>query len=156
MRSYWQLPGICGAIFLMSWAGFSTSAAAQEDGPQCSGDFRARYEADVRTKRDSSTGELTEDEERSRFRYRARLAVKAQVNPMVDVGMRFSSGDTRDANSPHVVIGSDNNSDNETPNDDREGNFGFSRDPFTIDPAHLGEIKPVLTMVGGKVVYERE
>ena len=32
----------------------------------------------------------------------------------------------------------------------------LDQDPFTIDPARLGEIKPVLTMVGGKVVYERE
>lgn len=32
----------------------------------------------------------------------------------------------------------------------------LDQDPFTIDPARLGEIKPVLTMVGGNVVYERE
>ena len=32
----------------------------------------------------------------------------------------------------------------------------LDQDPFAIDPARLGEIKPVLTMVGGHVVYERE
>jgi len=32
----------------------------------------------------------------------------------------------------------------------------LDQDPFTIDPARLGEIKPVLTMVGGTIVYELE
>jgi len=32
----------------------------------------------------------------------------------------------------------------------------LDQDPFTIDPKNVGDVKPVLTMVGGKVVYERE
>lgn len=32
----------------------------------------------------------------------------------------------------------------------------LDQDPFTIDPDRLGDVRPVLTMVGGVVVYERE
>lgn len=32
----------------------------------------------------------------------------------------------------------------------------LDQDPFAVDPSRLGEIKPVMTMVGGKVVFARE
>lgn len=32
----------------------------------------------------------------------------------------------------------------------------LDQDPFTVDSSRLGEIKPVMTIVGGKVVYSRE
>ena len=101
------------------------------------GDFRARYEQDVRSKVDSGTGDLIEDEERSRIRYRFRIGMRYQANEHVQVGARLSSGDSRDANSPHVVLGSQDNRDNQTPNDEREGNFGFTRDPITLDRAYV-------------------
>jgi len=94
------------ALFL----GFAGDAQAIE-GLKFYGDARARFEMDDRTR---LTGGVYEDQDRDRFRYRLRVGLTYAPVEQVEVGARVTSGDTTDANSPHVILGSNNNSDGGT------------------------------------------
>lgn len=89
------------------------------------GDARARFEKDTRT------NSSYVDQERDRFRYRLRAGFTYNANENVEIGGRLSSGDTNDANSPHVIFGSSNNSDSDSTTQ------GFTRDTVSIDKAYV-------------------
>ena len=109
------------ALFL----GFAGDAQAIE-GLKFYGDARARFEMDDRTR---LTGGVYEDQDRDRFRYRLRVGLTYAPVEQVEVGARVTSGDTTDANSPHVILGSNNNSDG--------GTAGLSRDSIGIDRIYV-------------------
>lgn len=96
------------------------------EGLKIYGDGRARFEMDDRTR---LTGGVYEDQKRDRLRYRLRVGLTYTPNETVEFGARVTSGDTTDANSPHVILGSNNNQDTGTP--------GFSRDSIGIDRAYI-------------------
>lgn len=107
------------------FAAFVEDAKAIE-GLKFYGDGRARFEKDDRTR---LTGGVYEDQERDRLRYRLRVGFTFTPNENVEFGARVTSGDTNDANSPHVILGSHNNSDG--------GTAGLSRDAIGIDRVYI-------------------
>lgn len=94
------------------------------EGLKIFGDARARYESDTQTR---VSGGAYQDRNRSRMRYRLRTGLNYTASENVEFGGRLSSG--TGANSPHVIIGSDDNNDN--------GTAGFSKDSVTIDKAYI-------------------
>ena len=105
-----------------------TKAGAEGiEGLKFFGDARARFEKDTRTRLSSG---VYQDQERDRFRYRLRAGFNYKANDNVEIGGRLSSGGTDDANSPHVIFGSSNNSDGDTAT-------GFTRDTVSIDKAYV-------------------
>ncbi len=91
------------------------------------GDGRGRFELDDR-KTTSAT------QERDRFRYRLRVGFKYAANEYVELGARLGTGDTLDANSPHVVFGSDRNNDNHS---NSSAPYALTPDWFTINKAYI-------------------
>lgn len=145
-RSTWSMMiiiALMGMLFYggLSWIAMADSHATGIEGLKLFGDGRARFEMDDRK---TSAGV---DQERDRFRYRLRAGFTYTPNSYLEFGGRLTSGDTRDANSPHVILGSNNNKDNNTvtscttatppvctnPSDD----YGFSRDEVGIDRAYI-------------------
>lgn len=124
----WRKIQICLAVTVVGSAllsAFVVDANAIE-GLKFYGDGRARFEMDDRTR---LTGGVYEDQKRDRLRYRLRLGLTYMPDDKVELGARVTSGDTNDANSPHVILGSNNNSDS--------GTAGLSRDSIGIDRIYV-------------------
>lgn len=119
---------LLGTLFYggFSWITLSDSHATGIEGLKLFGDGRARFEMDDRTK---LSGATYVDEDRDRFRYRLRAGFTYTPTGYLELGGRLTSGDTTDANSPHVILGSHNNSDG--------GTAGLSRDSIGIDKAYI-------------------
>lgn len=118
------------AIFLLySWVFAENIKAEGVEGLKFFGDGRVRFEQDSRTR---LSGGVYQDQERDRFRYRLRAGFSyapPDHKDYLELGARVTSGDTDDANSPHVILGSNNNSDG--------GTAGLSRDSIGIDKAYI-------------------
>lgn len=118
---------IVGSALL--WTAFVGNAGAVEgiEGLKFYGDGRARFEMDDRTR---LTGGVYEDQDRDRLRYRLRVGFTFTPTDQVEFGARVTSGDTSDANSPHVILGESDNSDSGS-----DGNLG--RDTIGIDRVYI-------------------
>lgn len=118
------------AMFVMGAATFFSTGFFDEakaiEGLKFYGDGRVRFEQDDRTR---LSGGAYEDQERDRLRYRLRVGFAFTPLDVVEFGARVTSGDTDDANSPHVILGSNNNTDS--------GTAGFSRDSIGIDRIYI-------------------
>jgi hypothetical protein len=99
-------------------------AEVKIEGLKLYGDLRGRYESDTQTR---SNAGAYQDRERGRFRYRLRAGFASDASEYVEIGGRLASG--TGVNSPHVILGSDTNSDNTSGN--------FSKDSITIDKAYI-------------------
>lgn len=116
---------ICGFLFAFGGSANADGTMGIE-GLKIYGDGRARFEMDDRTR---LNGSVYENQERDRFRYRLRVGFSFAADENVELGARVTSGDTDDANSPHVILGSNNNSDS--------GTAGLSRDTIGIDRFYI-------------------
>lgn len=116
-------------VLLYSWVFAENIKAEGVEGLKFFGDGRVRFEQDSRTR---LSGGVYQDQERDRFRYRLRAGFSYALpdyKDYLELGARVTSGDTDDANSPHVILGSNNNSDG--------GTAGLSRDSIGIDKAYI-------------------
>lgn len=97
-------------------------AAALTEGLDWYGDLRLRYES-FYYQEDSTGGD---PDNRSRFRYRARLGFDKRLNDWLKVGFRLASGAANDPRSTNQTLGSDTD---------------FERDAINIDRA-FAELTP--------------
>lgn len=124
---FWGV-GLFLIVFLLSPAAYADVKVS--DNFSLYGDGRGRFELDDRKK------DATTNQERDRFRYRIRFGFKYSANDYVELGARFGSGDTLDANSPHVVFGSDRNNDNHSNSSTSDAApYALTPDWFTINKA---------------------
>ncbi|MCP4004133.1 MAG: hypothetical protein GY725_08065 [bacterium] len=101
-------------------------AAGISKGIEFTGDLRLRHETSWQ---DTNANGLSKNDDRYRFRYRARIGFKKRINPWAKVGMRLASGsfenDSTNRSAGTEVVASTTR--------DRGEDFDFGNDPLFID-----------------------